>query len=62
MDDIFIKISELYTDEIFKIIHHTLLAMKNDENNYMHYADGLNMILQPVNVRIKKWIDENIVF
>lgn len=62
MDDIFIKISELYTDEIFKIIHHTLIAMKNDENNYMHYADGLNMILQPVNIRIKKWIDENIVF
>ena len=59
MDDIFIKISELYTDEIFKIIHHTLLAIKNDENNYMYYADGLNMILQPVNVRIKKWIDEN---
>jgi len=36
--------------------------MKNDENNYMHYADGLNMILRPVNIRIKKWIDENIVF
>jgi len=62
MDDIFIKISELYTDEMFKIIHHTLIAMKNDENNYMYYADGLNMILQPVNIRIKKWIDENIVF
>ena len=62
MDDIFIKISELYTDEMFKIIHHTLVAMKNDENNYMYYADGLNMILQPVNIRIKKWIDENIVF
>lgn len=62
MDDIFIKISELYTDEIFKIIHHTLTAMKNDESNYVHYADGLNMILHPVNMRIKKWIDENIVF
>jgi len=62
MDDIFIKISELYTDEILKIIHHTLNAMKNDESNYLHYADGLNMILHPVNTRIKKWIDENIVF
>ena len=62
MDDIFIKISELYTDEVFKIIHQTLIAMKNDENNYMHYAGGLNMILRPVNIRIKKWIDENIVF
>ena len=62
MDDIFIKISELYSDEVFKIIHQTLIAMKNDENNYMHYADGLNMILRPVNIRIKKWIDENIVF
>jgi hypothetical protein len=28
----------------------------------MYYADGLNMILRPVNIRIKKWIDENIVF
>jgi len=62
MDDIFIKISELYSDEVFKIIHHTLIAVKNDENNYMHYANGLNIILQPVNIRIKKWIDENIVF
>jgi hypothetical protein len=62
MDDIFIKISELYTDEVFKIIHQTLIAMSNDENNYMYYADGLNMILRPVNIRIKKWIDENIVF
>jgi len=26
------------------------------------YIDGLNKILEPTNNRIKKWIDENIVF
>jgi hypothetical protein len=28
----------------------------------LHYIGGLNQILHPINVSIKKWIDENIVF
>jgi hypothetical protein len=62
MDDIFIKISDLYSDEIFKIIYNTFIEIERDDTNLMDYANGLNMILHPVNVRIKKWIDENIVF
>jgi hypothetical protein len=62
MDTIFIKISDLYTDEIFQIIYSTLIEMERDDTNYMDYANGLNMMLHPVNIRIKKWIDENIVF
>ncbi len=30
--------------------------------DYLHYINGINQILHPVNVSIKKWIDENIVF
>lgn len=30
--------------------------------DYLHYIIGVNHILHPVNVSIKKWIDENIVF
>ncbi len=30
--------------------------------DYLHYINGVNQILHPVNVSIKKWIDENIVF
>jgi hypothetical protein len=62
MDTIFIKISDLYTDEVFHIIYNALIEMERDETNYMDYANGLNMILHPINIRIKKWIDENIVF
>ena len=62
MDAIFIKISDLYTDEVFHIIYNTLIEMERDDTNYIDYANGLNMMLHPINVRIKKWIDENIVF
>jgi hypothetical protein len=62
MDDIFIKISDLYNDEMFKIIYNIFIAMKIDETNYIDYANGLNAILRPINIKIKKWIDENIVF
>ena len=62
MDTIFIKISDLYTDEVFQIIYNTLIVMESDDTNYMDYANGLNMMLHPINIRIKKWIDENIVF
>jgi hypothetical protein len=62
MDDIFIKISDLYNDEMFKIIYNIFIAMKGDETNYIDYANGLNAILHPINIKIKKWIDENIVF
>jgi hypothetical protein len=62
MDTIFIKISDLYSDEMFRIIYNTLIEIERDETNYLDCANGLNMILQPTNIRIKKWIDENIVF
>jgi hypothetical protein len=62
MDTIFIKISELYTDEIFRIIYNVFIEMNHDDTNFMDYANGLNMMLRPINIRIKKWIDDNIVF
>jgi hypothetical protein len=62
MDTIFIKITDLYTDEVFLVIYNTLIELERDNTNYLDYANGLNTILHPINVRIKKWIDENIVF
>ena len=62
MDTIFIKISDLYTHEIFEIIYNTFIEIGRDDTNYVDYANGLNMMLHPINLRIKKWIDENIVF
>ena len=62
MDTIFIKITDLYSDEIFRIIYSTFIEIQRDDTNYIDYANGLNMMLHPINIRIKKWIDENIVF
>ena len=62
VDLIFVKITDLYSQEDYTIIYHTLQKIQNDPQYYMNYVDGLNKILEPVNIRIKKWIDDNIVF
>jgi hypothetical protein len=62
IDTIFVKITDLYSQDDYTIIYHTLLKIQSDSQYYMNYIDGLNKILEPVNIRIKKWIDDNIVF
>jgi len=62
IDLIFIKITDLYSQEDYTIIYHTLVKIENDPQYYLNYVEGLNKILEPVNIRIKKWIDDNIVF
>ena len=62
VDLIFVKITDLYSQEDYTIIYHTLLKIQNDTQYYINYVEGLNKILEPVNIRIKKWIDDNIVF
>ena len=68
-DTIFSQIVDKYNSQIFVIIHNVLLQLnKRDDivsgsgDNYLHYINGLNQILYPINASIKKWIDENIVF
>ena len=62
IDSLFIKITDLYSQDDFDIIYHTLIKIQNDTQYFTNYVDGLNKILEPVNIRIKKWIDDNIVF
>jgi hypothetical protein len=62
IDTIFTKITELYSQDDFNLIYHTLMKIQNDTQYYMNYIEGLNKIMEPVNIRIKKWIDDNIVF
>jgi len=62
IDLIFVKITDLYSQEDYTIIYHTLIKIQNDPQYYLNYVEGLNKILEPVNIRIKKWIDDNIVF
>lgn len=62
VDDIFITIVDIYTPEMLNIIYNTLILMQDNESNYQAYADGLNKIMEPTCIQLKKWIDEHIVY
>jgi hypothetical protein len=62
VDDIFITIVGIYTPELLSIAYNTLILMRDNESNYAAYADGLNKIMEPTCIHVKKWIDEHIVY
>jgi hypothetical protein len=62
IDDVFIRITDIYTQEIYYIIYNTLILIEQNDTAYQTLIEGLNKILEPTNIKIKKWIDENIVF
>jgi hypothetical protein len=62
IDDVFIRITDIYTQEIYNIIYNTLNIMIKSDIDANIYIGGLNKLLEPTNGRIKKWIDEHIVF
>ena len=73
IDTIFCNIVEKYSKRDLAVIHNVLLMLTETSSDgtgsvdgvredYLHYINGVNQILHPVNVSIKKWIDENIVF
>jgi len=62
IDTIFINIKELYTQEEISILYNTLLMTQRDPSNYLNYINGINMMLIPMNEKIRKWINDNIVF
>jgi hypothetical protein len=62
VDDIFITIVDIYAPEMHNIIYNTLILIQNNESNYQFYAEGLNKLMEPTCVQLKKWIDEHIVY
>ena len=62
IDDVFINIIKLYTIHDYNIIYNTLSLLEKNPQNYLDYVSGLNNILSPINIQIKKWINDNIVF
>jgi len=62
VDDIFITIVDIYTPELQHIMYNTLILIRDNESNYQAYAEGLNKLLEPTCIQLKKWIDEHIVY
>jgi hypothetical protein len=62
IDNIFIKITTLYDKSHFIIILNMLKLLNKDVNNYREYSNSLYYLTKPTNIKIKKWISDNIVF
>jgi hypothetical protein len=62
IDDVFIKIREIYSTHDFSVLYHTLLLVDKNPEHFESYMNGINSIMQPKYTLIKKWINDNIVY
>jgi hypothetical protein len=62
IDDVFIKIREIYTINDRNMIFNILTLIEKRPEYYENYIAGLNSVMEPINVQIKKWINDNIVY
>jgi len=62
IDDVFIKITKIYSHQEYMIFYNTLLLLEREPENYETYITGLNAVLLPRSSQIKKWINDNIVY
>ena len=62
IDEVFIKIREIYSTHDFSVLYHTLLLVDKNPEQYETYMNGINSIMQPKYTLIKKWINDNIVY
>jgi hypothetical protein len=62
IDEVFIKIRELYSHSDRSIICNILLLIEKHPEHYETYIQGMNNCMEPVNNQIKKWINDNIVY
>lgn len=62
IDDVFVKIIDIYDKQEIKLIYNCLFLMHSHPSDYLCYINGINIILEPRYIAIKKWINDNIVF
>jgi hypothetical protein len=62
IDDVFIKIRDIYSIYDRNMIFNILTLIEKRPEYYENYILGLNNVMEPINVQIKKWINDNIVY
>ena len=60
IDQVFKEIINIYDDRLLYVTHNTLLMMEEETNSEFKQKllDGLTLILEPMNIKIRKWILE----
>ena len=62
VDDVFENITNIYHRKLLVIIHSTfeIMSKEDNEKNIQLYVEGLNKLLEPTQIAIRKWILENL--
>tara|TARA_B110000003_G_scaffold29206_1_gene27539 strand:+ start:30 stop:290 length:261 start_codon:yes stop_codon:yes gene_type:complete len=62
IDDIFIKITELYSPTYIDLLHNIFKLAQSNPEHYETYLTGINTLMDPINSQLNKWISDHIVF
>lgn len=62
IDGVFIQIRELYSVQERSIIYHILTLLEKRPEQYECYMQAINSAMTPINLQLKKWINDNIVY
>ena len=62
IDDIFIKITELYSPTYIELLHNIFKLAQSNPEHYEIYLTGINTLMDPINSQLNKWISDHIVF
>jgi len=60
IDVIFINITNLYKTDELDLLDTTLRLVSQNPDLINNYIEGINLFCQPINIKIKKWINDNI--
>ena len=62
VDSVFSGIVKLYDDDHLHIILAGLRLLKKDSERYRSYSACINAGIEPVSMKVRKWISDNVVF
>ena len=62
VDSVFSGIVKLYDDDHLRIILSGLRLLDKDSERYRSYSACINAGIEPVSMKVRKWISDNVVF
>jgi len=62
IDQVFKEVISVYDEKLLYIVHNSLIMMEEESNTDFveKYLNGLLLILEPLDIKIRKWIVENL--
>lgn len=60
LDNVFKEITKIYDVEYINLYEDILKTLSLNKDNIQNTIDGVNMLLKPINEKIKKWINQHI--